>query len=186
MIPIIIQRRVSDSVSFDRDWDDYVDGFGDVDGNYWLGLEEIHQLTTANDMSLDIDIETFEGEPFTLTLETFSVGNATTDYAWYYMGYSQSSDRMKFPLFRSYYSGSKFSTRDRGNDGWDGRNCASDRYRGGWWYSPACTDINLNGNYEGDVTPTSTAIVVLFIDTTSSDFRDTKAVKSVEMKIRRR
>ena len=58
-----IQRRISDSVNFDRDWDDYVNGFGEEDGNYWMGLEEIHQLTTTHNVSLFIDIETFEGSP---------------------------------------------------------------------------------------------------------------------------
>ena len=56
-----IQRRISDSVDFDRDWDDYVNGFGEVDGNYWIGLEEIHQLTTTHDVSLYINIERLVG-----------------------------------------------------------------------------------------------------------------------------
>ena len=66
-----IQRRISDSVDFNRDWDDYVNGFGEEDGNFWMGLEEIHQLTTTHDVSLFIDIETFEGDPFTVKLQTF-------------------------------------------------------------------------------------------------------------------
>ena len=57
-----IKRRISDSVDFGREWDDYVNGFGDIDGNYWMRLEEIHQLTTAHDVSLHINIETFEGD----------------------------------------------------------------------------------------------------------------------------
>ena len=178
-----IQRRISDSVSFYRDWDDYVSGFGEEDGNYWMGLEEIHQLTTTHDVSLFIDIETFEGEPFTLKLQTFSVGNAESNYAWNYSGYSQSSDRVKGEIFRSSYNGLMFTTRDRDNDGHRGINCASDRHRGGWWYI-ACTSTNLNGDYEGDVTPTDTGIFVRYIDTTSFSVSASKAVKSVEMIIR--
>ena len=180
-----IQRRINDSVDFDRDWDDYVTGFGEEDGNYWMGLEEIHQLTTTHDVSLFIDIETFEGEPFTLKLQTFSVGNAASNYRMHYSGYSQSSDRVTRSLFPSSYNGRMFTTRDRDNDGHPDINCASDRSRGGWWYG-TCAEISLNGDYEGDVTPTDTGIFVRYIDTTSRAISASKAVKSVEMIIRTR
>ena len=179
-----IQRRISDSVDFNRDWDDYVNGFGDVDGNYWMGLEEIHQLTTSQNVSLSIDIETFEGEPFTLTLETFFVGNAESNYTMTFSGYSQSSDRVKRDSFTSDNNGMMFTTRDRDNDIWDGINCASEYCRGGWWYSQ-CGPINLNGNYRGDVPQTVGGIVVKFIDTIGRP-SDSKAVKSTEMIIRAR
>ena len=78
-----------------------------------------------------------------------------------------------------------FTTRDRDNDRHGVMNCASDLKRGGWWYS-SCGRINLNGNYEGDVTPTETGIIVLTIDTESYLHNDTKAVKSVEMVTRSR
>ena len=78
-----------------------------------------------------------------------------------------------------------FTTRDRDNDRWGGNNCASDYHRGGWWYH-RCARTNLNGNYEGDVTPTDTGIFVMFIDTTTFGPSATKAVKSVEMIIRTR
>ena len=178
-----IQRRVSDSVDFDRGWDDYVTGFGEEDGNYWIGLEEIHQLTTMHDVDLNMNIETYEGEPFTVKLERFSVGNVASNYQMHFWGYSQSSDRIKHDIFPDRYNGTMFTTRDRDNDS-RSRNCASALYRGGWWYS-RCTNINPNGNYEGDVThPTFTGIVVKFIDTTSYFPSHTKAVKSVEMIIR--
>ena len=77
-----------------------------------------------------------------------------------------------------------FSTRDRDND-LRINNCASDLYRGGWWYKH-CAFINLNGNYEGDVIPTVTGISVKYIDTTSPSIARTKAVKSAEMIIRAR
>ena len=181
-----IQRRISDSVSFDRGWDDYVTGFGEEDGNYWMGLEEIHQLTTTHDVSLYIDIETFEGEPFTLKLQTFTVGNAASNYIMHWSGFSQSSDRLKNTGFVSWHNGTMFTTRDRDNDGWGNGNCASDWCSGGWWYY-GCAAISLNGNYEGDVTrPTYTGIFVYYIDTIYSGAIYSKAVKSVEMIIRTR
>ena len=179
-----IQRRVSDSVDFNRGWDDYVNGFGEEDGNYWIGLEEMHQLTTTHEVGLNIDIATFEGEPFTLKLERFSVGNAASNYAIHYSGYSQSSDRVKNTTFPNANNDMMFSTRDRDND-LSHSNCASDVFRGGWWYS-SCTRISLNGDYEGDVTPTNTGILVKYIDTETRSSSATKAVKSVEMIIRTR
>ena len=188
ILPIVvertIQRRISDSVDFDRDWDDYVNGFGEADGNYWMGLEEIHQLTTTHDMSLYIEIETFEGEPFTVKLETFSLGSADNNYTIHYTGYSQSSTRLRREMFPMGLVDRKFTTKDRDNDLSD-ENCASDFHRGGWWYSN-CGRNNLNGNYEGDVTPTTTGIVVRFIDTEDNTFTSTKAVRSVEIIIRTR
>ena len=77
-----------------------------------------------------------------------------------------------------------FTTRNRDNDRYRG-NCATDYYRGGWWYA-GCGRTNLNGNYEGDVTPTYTGIYVKFIDTSSGDIAHSKAVRSVEMIIRTR
>ena len=150
-----------------------------------MGLEEIHQLTTTHDMSLYINLETFEGEPFSLRLQTFSVGTAASNYAWHYSGYSQSSDRMKGTSFSTLNNGMMFSTRDRENDIWGGGKCVPDAYRGGWWYSN-CGRFNLNGNYEGDVTPTYAGIVVWYIDNASTTMSETKAVKSVEMIIRTR
>ena len=167
-----IQRRISNSVNFDRGWDDYVNGFGDVDGNYWMGLEEIHQLTTTYDMSLYIDVETFEGDPFTLQLQTFSVGDAAGNYPMLFTGYSHASDRVTSTIFTSSYSGMMFTTRDRDNDR-KYNNCAVETFTGGWWYN-MCTLINPNGNYEGDVTPTKTGILVRYIDSQTSAFDDTK------------
>ena len=181
-----IQRRISDSVDFNRGWDDYVTGFGEEDGNYWIGLEEMHQLTTMHDVDLNINIETYEGEPFTIKLERFSVGNAESNYVMQFLGYSQTSGRVKEPIFTSRHNGRMFSTRDRDNDVQSSGICASHIFRGGWWYSKYCGRINPNGNYEGDVTPTFKGILVRFIDTTSGYPSATKAVKSVEMIIRTR
>ena len=41
----VFQRRLDGSEEFDRNWNDYVNGFGNRAGEYWLGLENIYFLT---------------------------------------------------------------------------------------------------------------------------------------------
>lgn len=53
----MIQRRVDGSVSFDRSWRDYRDGFGDLHSEFWLGNEHIHELSTQGEYSLRIHLE---------------------------------------------------------------------------------------------------------------------------------
>ncbi|XP_067938632.1 angiopoietin-related protein 3-like [Watersipora subatra] len=44
----VFQRRVNGSVSFNKNWTDYQAGFGEIAGEYWLGLDKIHALTRSN------------------------------------------------------------------------------------------------------------------------------------------
>lgn len=61
----VIQRRddygADNRENFNRDWDDYKSGFGDPDREFWLGNENIYMLTNAEDYSLRVELEDFEG-----------------------------------------------------------------------------------------------------------------------------
>ena len=41
----VIQSRRDGSVDFFRNWEDYKNGFGNLDGEFWLGNQHIHQIT---------------------------------------------------------------------------------------------------------------------------------------------
>ena len=53
---VVIQRRSSAEVDFYRDWNDYVTGFGDLDGNFWFGLENIYRLCSRSSCELRVDM----------------------------------------------------------------------------------------------------------------------------------
>ena len=168
---IVIQRRVDGSVSFERGWYEYVNGFGDVDGNYWMGLEAIHDLTSAQQMSLQIDIVQENTEPLSITYHRFHVGDAASQYRLTIDNdaYSGTSDYRNLYNSFNYHNGQKFSTYDRDNDE-EPSSCASS-CRGGWWFK-SCHLLLLNGVY-------SDTLVISYLDTYSVE-----PIRTVTMKIR--
>jgi len=56
---ILMQRKVTGgSVSFNRPWADYRDGFGSAAGNdnYWLGLDKIYRLMQLGSVTLRVEV----------------------------------------------------------------------------------------------------------------------------------
>ena len=135
----VFQRRMDGSVNFYLNWADYVKGFGDLDGEFWLGLHKINRLTARGNVSLRVDLEDFEGNERYATYSTFKVGNAVTKYTMFVSGYGgNAGDSL------SSHNRMKFSTKDQDNDRVGG-NCAVS-YSGAWWYFH-CHHSNLNGLY---------------------------------------
>lgn len=139
---LVIQRRINGSVDFYRNWTDYVYGFGDLDGEFWYGLENIHCLTTRDAVELRIEIGNGTTPSIVWTYQLFQVGGAETNYRLTIgqgQGVGNGVDSM------DYHNNRPFSTRDRDNDAFN-RNCAT-IYGGAWWYG-GCFRSNLNGKYE--------------------------------------
>ena len=57
----VFQKRLDGSVDFYRHWNDYKHGFGDLSGEFWLGLDKIHLLTSYSHNMLRVDLGDFGG-----------------------------------------------------------------------------------------------------------------------------
>ena len=134
----VFQRREDGSVDFYRYWTDYQQGFGNLSGEFWLGLDKIHRLTpTAT--QLRIDMQDFDGNSRYAQYSSFSVGDSVSKYTLTESGYSGTAGDSF-----TYHDGSKFTARDQDNDHSSG-SCAQ-LSKGGWWYN-LCHRSNLNGLY---------------------------------------
>lgn len=78
----VIQRRVDGSVSFDRSWRDYRDGFGDLHSEFWLGNDHIHELSTQGDYSLRINLEDWSNKHKHALYQSFRSVSCSSVQAW--------------------------------------------------------------------------------------------------------
>ena len=172
---IIFQRRVDTSVSFERSWDEYVAGFGEVDGNFWLGLEAIHNLTSAQPMSLQIDVVPFNIPAVSIPYQQIHVGDAASEYLLTITSDIPGDGNLYNSM--THHSGSKFSTYDNDNDATNAFHCAT-RHRAGWWFR-ACGYVLLNGVYGGASGITDSNMRMFFLNNNLYE-----PIKTVTMKIR--
>ncbi|KAM8962462.1 microfibril-associated glycoprotein 4-like [Pelodytes ibericus] len=143
----VFQKRFDGSVDFNRDWQDYSKGFGNANGEYWLGLQNIYRLTMQRAYELRVELEDFEGHGVYASYLNFSLSphalNAEGDgYKLYVDGFSDGGAGDSL----SAHSGHMFSTYN--NDQEENlQNCA-EYWAGGFWYhSEGCADAALNARY---------------------------------------
>ena len=137
----VFQRRMDGSVNFYRNWTDYEQGFGNLSGEYWLGLRKIHHLTPNNiSQELRVDLVDIENKTYYAHYDNFGVAGASDKYRLHVSGYNGTAgDSLAF-----YHSGYQFSTPDQDNDALS-YSCAQ-YWKGAWWYR-SCWHSNLNGRY---------------------------------------
>lgn len=141
----LLQRRYDGSISFNRTWNEYKRGFGQLDGEFWLGNDKIHLLTKGKEMVLRIQLEDTDGLQAYATYEHFSVASELERYRLTVGHYSGTAgDALNFS--QSFNHDQKlFTTPDRDNDQYPSGNCGA-YYGSGWWFD-SCMSANLNGKY---------------------------------------
>ena len=84
----VFQRRLDGSVDFYLGWDSYKNGFGNLSGELWLGNDNLHRLTVADDVILRVDLEDFENDIRYAEYSTFKVADEGEKYWLLIGGYS--------------------------------------------------------------------------------------------------
>ena len=151
-LPVTFVRRMDGSVDFDRKWADYKAGFGDSDGEFWLGLDKLHTLTSTGTYGLWVGMRAWTMETFWAEYSSFSVGPETDKYRLSVSGYNVESTAGDSLTNVSFNLGEmvrvidymKFSTRDSDNDINSG-SCAK-MCKGGWWFAK-CQAAKATGLY---------------------------------------
>ena len=76
----VFQKRLDGSVDFYRGWSDYRAGFGDLSGEFWLGLDKIYRLTAARPNKLRVDLAETNGNTAYAEFSSFAVSAASDKY----------------------------------------------------------------------------------------------------------
>ena len=144
---LVVQRRKIGNVDFDKTWVEYEEGFGNLDGDFWYGLNPLHCLTSQGQWQLCVDFTFSNGTKSYLFYYNFAVGPASSQYQLSISGFSG----ITTDPFHDFHSidGMKFTAKDRDND-LSARQCAVNGWvgkdGGGWWYKD-CALIFINHQF---------------------------------------
>lgn len=141
---LVFQSRQDGSVDFNRSWADFEVGFGDPAGEYWLGLETLHQVASTA-RQLVIAMKNFSNVEAYEIYDNFWINARSDNYRIRFT--SQGNGTAGDSLF-SYYS-ETFTTYDRvTNENY--RACNDELGSAFWHYACGSTTMNrnnLNGVY---------------------------------------
>uniref|UniRef100_A0A8C3TGL5 Angiopoietin-related protein 3 n=1 Tax=Chelydra serpentina TaxID=8475 RepID=A0A8C3TGL5_CHESE len=135
----VIQNRVDGSLDFNQTWESYANGFGDLKGEFWLGLAKLYSIANQADYILRIELKDWKDNKRYVEY-TFTLGSPETDYTLHLSEISAN-----IPNALPEQTKLRFSLMDHDNATKRDFNCP-ERYSGGWWHR-ACGETNLNGKY---------------------------------------
>eukprot|EP00063_Salmo_salar_P071247 XP_014046082.1 PREDICTED: tenascin-N isoform X2 [Salmo salar] len=136
---VVLQRRNNGQMDFMKRWRQYMAGFGNMTDEFWLGLDNIYELTnTPTQYELRVDLGVGSEKAYAV-YDNFKIAPAKQKFKLTIGKYrGTAGDAM------NYHQGRPFSTFDNDNDIALG-NCAF-THRGAWWYKN-CHLANLNGKF---------------------------------------
>ena len=112
-------------------------GFGDVSGEYWLGLSKMATLTHSYSSNLRVDLKDWNDATFNAVYSDFTID----EDRW---GYKLDYKDWLGPGVDGLYDhrGSVFHAKDKGS-----LSATAVSHGGGWWYDDIHRAVNLNGLY---------------------------------------
>ncbi|XP_046865772.1 ficolin-2-like isoform X1 [Drosophila willistoni] len=127
---MVILNRFDGSENFTRSWNEFRMGFGNLNGEFFIGLDHLHRITNSQQFELYVEYKYFDGIKGFARYDNFRIGNENTGYVLKSLGafYGSNID----DLMTSNNLNQKFTTYDKDNNK-DYRNCAQ-TFKGAWWF----------------------------------------------------
>jgi len=140
---LLVQQNIYGFHSFNRSWVEFKVGFNESSGGYWLGNDQLSQLTMTNRYKLRFDLQSRSNPSnwYYAEYSSFMVLPEAFNYELKVAGYSGNAG---FDAF-GFHNGMMFTTRDRDNDEHPTVNCAITT-GGGFWYN-RCLRCGVNVYY---------------------------------------
>uniref|UniRef100_A0A3Q0R3V8 Angiopoietin like 5 n=1 Tax=Amphilophus citrinellus TaxID=61819 RepID=A0A3Q0R3V8_AMPCI len=190
----VMQRRTDGLTDFKRSWADYVDGFGHLAGEHWLGLKKVFHIVNQKDTRFQLHIALVSHDDVTsyASYDDFRLDSDTQFFSIHLGRYAGSAG----DAFRGYdqeqnQDTAPFSASDVDNDGCNPfcsignctvESCSIHYNHTGWWFNQ-CGLANLNGSPEDAERNQGQRMHILWDTWRHSGVPYT--IKSVTMKIRR-
>ncbi|XP_019941649.1 angiopoietin-related protein 5 [Paralichthys olivaceus] len=190
----VVQRRTDGLTDFKRPWADYVDGFGNLAGEHWLGLKKVFHIVNQKETRFQLHIALASNDDVTsyASYDDFSLDSETLFFSIHLGRYAGSAG----DAFRGYeqeqnQDTAPFSASDVDNDGCNPfcsignrtvESCSTQQNQTGWWFNQ-CGLANLNGTPEDAEQSQEQRTNILWDTWRQNGVPHT--IKSVTMKIRR-
>ncbi|XP_075054027.1 angiopoietin-related protein 5 [Mixophyes fleayi] len=152
----VLQKRIDGTIDFQRTWLEYMDGFGELSGEFWLGLRKTFCILNQKNTSfmLNIALEAEDGTMAYATYDDFWIEDEKTAFIMHVGRYfGTAGDAIRGYKKEDNQNARPFSTYDVDNDncypsctsnGSKVNSCSQHNGRSGWWFSQ-CGLANLNG-----------------------------------------
>ena len=132
----VFLRNAHGSVSFNKKWDEYKNGFGSVEHDFWLGNEFIYNATKVYNSHISRTKELYimvvgtDNKTFYAMYKNFAILSEAKNYT------LQVSHHFKGNMGDAleYHNNMQFSTKDRDNDLSTG-DCSNNQGGYGWWFN---------------------------------------------------
>ncbi|XP_041826704.1 tenascin isoform X2 [Melanotaenia boesemani] len=135
---LVFLKRQNGKLEFFRNWKNYTAGFGNMNDEFWLGLSNVHKITSLGQYELRVDLRD-KGDSAFAQYDKFSIAEPRTRFKLYLGAFKGTAGDSL-----TYHQGRPFSTYDNDND-IAVTNCALS-YKGAFWYKN-CHRVNLMGKY---------------------------------------
>ncbi|XP_041360537.1 fibrinogen-like protein A isoform X2 [Gigantopelta aegis] len=140
-------RRVQGGVDFNRTWEEYKNGFGDLSGDFWWGNEFLHTFTAAKDVEMRVDMSDGKGNHAYALYDSLHVDDEANNYTIHFGQYSgNAGDSLRYykdPMFM--HNNKPFGTYDH-----EGYMESAKKYYSGFWFHISTTALPT-GRYNATV-----------------------------------